>query len=109
MRMHGPSCLPPMETVGLQNATVADPTTPDRELWPLHCGARLRAAREALGQRAAAIEALLGLARGTLDRWERGDVDPGFGAVARLAREYAVSLDWIAGGARGRCDPRTAL
>lgn len=65
--------------------------------WPVLFGVLLRVAREAQGMSQGGVEQRLVLVRGTLDRWERGDVDPGFGAVAHLADVYDVSLDWLAG------------
>src|SRR5687768_17394000 len=76
---------------------MTDHGTTSQEHWPVRFGARLRAAREFRDIPRTTLEASLGVARGMLERWERGDVDPGFGRVVLLARLYGVSLDWLSG------------
>lgn len=59
---------------------------------------RLRQARESAGLTQAEAAARIGLGLWTaISRWERGERDPGPGALAALARAYGVRSDWLLG------------
>ncbi|MEO0478274.1 MAG: helix-turn-helix transcriptional regulator [Planctomycetota bacterium] len=60
-------------------------------------GRRLRVAREEAGLTRASVEQRTRISVSSLERWERGVVEPPLLKVDRLAREYDVSIDWLVG------------
>ncbi|MET9361782.1 helix-turn-helix domain-containing protein [Streptomyces sp. NPDC006632] len=62
-------------------------------------GARLRAAREGRGATLTGVSRATGISPSTLSRIETGRRRPTLEVVLRLAREYAVPLDELAGAA----------
>ncbi len=62
-------------------------------------GQRLASARKAAEMKQTEAGELLGVPKDTISRWERGQNEPTFLAVAELARSYGVSLDWLSGSA----------
>lgn len=60
-------------------------------------GPRLRAARERHGSTLAGVSCATGIAPSTLSRIETGRRKPTLEVVLRLAEEYGVSLDYLAG------------
>ncbi|MEU9085938.1 helix-turn-helix domain-containing protein [Streptomyces sp. NPDC048357] len=72
-------------------------------------GARLRAAREQHGATLAGIGCATGISPSTLSRIETGRRKPTLEVVLRLAKEYGVSLDELAGTAPApAAEPRTS-
>lgn len=72
-------------------------------------GPRLRAAREQHGATLADISCATGISPSTLSRIETGRRKPTLEVVLRLAQEYAVSLDELAGTAPvPAAEPRTS-
>jgi transcriptional regulator with XRE-family HTH domain len=58
---------------------------------------RLRALRDATGERQEDVAALLGVTAGALGLWEQGRRVPPIPIVAALARHYKVSTDYLIG------------
>ncbi len=73
---------------------------------PAAMGPRLRAARERRGSTLTGVSRATGLSPSTLSRIETGRRKPTLEAVVRLAKEYGVSLDELAGTAPA-AEPRT--
>ncbi|MGW3494797.1 helix-turn-helix domain-containing protein [Streptomyces sp. NPDC001020] len=72
-------------------------------------GLRLRAAREQHGATLAGISCATGISPSTLSRLETGRRKPTLEVVLRLAKEYGVSLDELAGTATvPAAEPRTS-
>lgn len=63
-------------------------------------GDRLRALRERAGLSRSAAEALTGVDRQTLVRYESGSRAPSVLALIALARSYDVTTDWLLLGRR---------
>lgn len=75
---------------------------------PAAMGPRLRAAREHRGATLTEVSRATGISPSTLSRIETGRRRPTLEVVVRLAREYGVSLDELAGTAPARAaEPRT--
>ncbi|MFD8344973.1 helix-turn-helix domain-containing protein, partial [[Kitasatospora] papulosa] len=71
-------------------------------------GPRLRAARERHGSTLAGVSCATGIAPSTLSRIETGRRKPTLEVVLRLAEEYGVSLDYLAGTAPAPAPERPA-
>lgn len=71
----------------------------DLDGTPAAMGPRLRAAREQHGATLAGISCATGISPSTLSRIETGRRKPTLEVVLRLAKEYGVSLDELAGTA----------
>jgi transcriptional regulator with XRE-family HTH domain len=69
----------------------------ENDAWSVGVGARISAAIDEIGSQALAAHAA-GVSVSTLQRYVRGDVAAPFKALAGLAREAQVSLDWLATG-----------
>jgi transcriptional regulator with XRE-family HTH domain len=74
---------------------------------PAAMGPRLRAAREHRGATLAGVSRATGISPSTLSRIETGRRRPTLEVVLRLAQEYGVSLDELAGTAPA-AEPRTS-
>ena len=57
----------------------------------------LRAARIVAGLNQCDVADKLGVAQGTLSKWERGVTSPSICVAAKMAEMYGVSLDKLAG------------
>ena len=71
-------------------------------------GPRLRAARERHGSTLAGVSCATGIAPSTLSRIETGRRKPTLEVLLRLAEEYGVSLDYLAGTAPAPAPERPA-
>lgn len=59
---------------------------------------RIRKAREHAGLTQSALAEALGVAAGTIQRWEKGALNPRPKALEALAEATGVSLDWLLQG-----------
>ena len=64
-------------------------------------GARISAAAKEVGARKSAAE-VMGCSTDSLARYIRGDVEPPFSSICRLALASGKSLDWIASGVENK-------
>ncbi|MEU9165112.1 helix-turn-helix domain-containing protein [Streptomyces sp. NPDC048424] len=84
-------------------------TGDDLDGTPAAMGPRLRAAREQHGATLAGVSCATGISPSTLSRIETGRRKPTLKVLLRLAKEYGVSLDELAGTAPAPViEPRTS-
>lgn len=70
-------------------------------------GNRLREARKAKGLSRPTVAERMGLTRGALQHHEQGTADPSMANLAKYAKIYRVSIDWIVfGKGKGPTDAR---
>lgn len=65
-------------------------------------GERLRMLRLERSESLEDVAKLTGVSKSLLSRYERGLIDPGLRALAKLTKYYKVSLDWLFGFADDR-------
>lgn len=58
---------------------------------------RLRLARQLRGLSGYELARRVGVSRDVVRRWEKGEVNPCLGSLARLCRALEVSADWVLG------------
>lgn len=82
--------------------------SPKRVSSKAEISARIRFAADKFNNRAEAANAA-GVSKTTVQTWVDGSKSPSFEALARLAGEAGISLDWIATGKGGGADTPSAL
>lgn len=60
-------------------------------------GTRLQQARQRAGLKQEEVARKFGVRQGTVSSWEHGEREPSADTIARLARLYGVTADWLLG------------